>query len=96
MEVSLLHLGLLTWGGCELSSKPPSPQLDISGLSHPSEDIPSEQRWIQRLGCQCKQGKDAFMVIHEPGHSSQLGHSWINVGREVQETGMLLRAIQER
>lgn len=96
MEVSLLQLGLLRWGGCELSSKPPAPQLDIPGLSHPPEDTLSEQRWSQRQGCQCKQGKDAFMVIHGPGHSSRLGHSWINVGREVQETGMLLRAIQER
>lgn len=48
MEVSLLQLGLLTWGGCECSSKPPAPQLDIPGLSHPPEDTLSEQRWSQR------------------------------------------------
>lgn len=77
MEVSLLQLGLLKWGGWELSSEPPAPQLDISGLSHPLEGTLSEQRWSQRPRCQCKQGKDAFMVVHEPGHLSRLGHSWI-------------------
>lgn len=81
MEGSLLQLGLLKWGGSELSSKPPTTQLDSSGLSHPPEDTLSEQRWSQRLRCQCKQGKDAFMITREPGHSSRLGHSWISVGR---------------